>query len=85
MKTQSLCSPSAPIVFPQMQKPLSSVLLKRNYSVSMRMHSKSAQSKLANHKRHHAVKFQDEVWLLLLKKQLGSKEETFCCQKMDCN
>ena len=37
-------------------------------------------------KRHHVVKFQDEVWLLSLKKkQLGSKEETFCRQKKDFN
>ena len=37
---------------------------------------------LAAMKRHHVVKFQDKVWLLLFKKQLGSKEETFCRQKM---
>ena len=33
----------------------------------------------------HIVKCQDEVWLLSLKKQLGSKEEVFCRQKKDCN
>ena len=49
--TNSLYSPSVPIAFPQMQKPLSSVLPKRVYPVSMRMHSKSAQKKLANHKK----------------------------------
>ena len=47
--TKSLYSPCVPIAFPQMQKPLSSVLLKRVYPVYMRMHSKSAQRKLANH------------------------------------
>ena len=36
-------------------------------------------------KSHHVVKFQDEVWSLSLGKQLGSKEETFCRQKKDCN
>ena len=36
-------------------------------------------------KRHHVVKFRDEMWLLTLKEQLGSKEETFCRQKKDCN
>ena len=83
--TKSLYSPSVPIAFPQMQKSLSSVLPKRVYPVSMRIHSKSTQRKLASFKKHHVVKFQDEVWLLSLKKQLGSKEETFCRQKKDCN
>ena len=49
--TKSLYSPSVPIAFPQMQKSLSSVLPKRVYPVFMRMHSKSAQGKLANHKK----------------------------------
>ena len=38
--TKSLYSPSVPIAFPQMQKSLSSVLSKRLYPVSMRMHKK---------------------------------------------
>ena len=49
--TKSLYSPSVPIAFPQMQKPLSSVLPKRVYPVSMRMHSKYTQRKLASHKK----------------------------------
>ena len=49
--TKSLCSPSVPIAFPQMQKSLSSVLPKRVYPVSMRMHSKSTQRKLASYKK----------------------------------
>ena len=49
--TKSLYSTSVPIAFPQMQKSLSSVLPKRVYPVSMRMHSKSAQKKLANRKK----------------------------------
>ena len=48
--TKSLYSPSVPITFPQMQKPLSSVLSKRVYPVSLRMHSKSTQRKLASYK-----------------------------------
>ena len=48
--TNSLYSPSVPIAFPQMQKSHSSVLPKRVYPVSMRMHSKSAQRKVASHK-----------------------------------
>ena len=46
-----LYSPSVPIAFPQMQKPLSSVLPERVYPVSMRMHNNSAQRKLASHKK----------------------------------
>ncbi len=49
--TKSLYSPSVPIAFPRMQKSLSSVLPKRVYPVSMRMHSKSTQKKLASHKK----------------------------------
>ena len=49
--TKSLYSPSVPIAFPQVQKPLSSVLSKRVYPVSMRMLSKSTQRKLAKHKK----------------------------------
>ena len=49
--TKSLYSPSVPIAFSRVQKPLSSVMSKRVYPVSMRMHSKSAQRKLANHKK----------------------------------
>ena len=49
--TNTLYSPSVPFAFPLMQISLSSVLPKRVYPVSMRMHSKSAQRKLANHKK----------------------------------
>ena len=43
------------------------------------------QGNLQAIKRHHVVMYQDEVWLLSLEEQLGSKEETFCRQKNDCN
>ena len=49
--TNSFYSPSVPITFPQMQKSLSSVLPKKVYPNSMRMHSKSTQRKLASHKK----------------------------------
>ena len=49
--TKSLYSPSVPINFPQMQRSFPSVLPKRVYPVSLRMHHKSAQRKLAKHKR----------------------------------
>ena len=51
-----------------MQKLLFSVSPKRVYPVSMRMHSKATQKNLQFIKRHYVVKFQDEVWLLLLKR-----------------
>ena len=54
--TKSLYSPRVPIAFPQMQKSLSSVLRKRVYPFSMRMHSISTQRKLANHEKTSRVK-----------------------------
>ena len=54
--TKSLYSPSVPIIFPQMQKSLPSVLPKRVYPVSLRMHNKSAQGKPAKHKNTSGVK-----------------------------
>ena len=49
--TKSLYCPSVPIIFPQMQKSFPSVLPKRVYPVSLRMHNKSAQRKPAKHKK----------------------------------
>ena len=49
--TNSLYSPSVPIIFPQMQKSSPSVLSKRICPVSLRMQSKSAQRKPAKHKK----------------------------------
>ena len=49
--TKSLYSPSVPITFPQRQKSLSSVLPKRVYPFSMRMHSNSTEGKLESHKK----------------------------------
>ena len=49
--TKFLYSPSNPIIFPQMQKSFPSVLPKRVYPVSLRMHSKSAQRKPAKHQK----------------------------------
>ena len=48
--TKSLYSPSVPVAFPQLQKSLSSVLPKRVYPFSMRVHSKPTQGKVASHK-----------------------------------
>ena len=67
-QTKSLYSPSIPIAFPQMQKPLSSVLPKRVYPFSMRMLSKSTQRKLANHKKTSRGKV-SRRWLVTIAKK----------------
>ena len=56
--TKSLYSPSVPIIFPQMQKPFSSVLSRRVYHVSLRVHSQSSRKKPENIRRHHVTNFQ---------------------------
>ena len=66
--TKSLYSPSVPIASPQMQKSLSSVLPQRVCPFSMQRLSKSAHWDLQAIKGQHVVKFQDEVWLLFLKR-----------------
>ena len=66
--TKALYSPSVPIIFPQMQKCFPSVLPKRVYPVSLRMHNKYAQRKPASSKRHHLKKFKNEIRLLALKR-----------------
>ena len=49
--TKSLYYSTAPIIFQQMQMSFPSVLPKRVYQVSLRMHNKSAQAKTAKHKK----------------------------------
>ena len=66
--TKSLYSPNVPIAFPQKQNSLSSVLPKRFYPVSMRMHSKSAQRKLASHKKTSRVKVSRRSLVSITKK-----------------
>ena len=83
--TKSLYSPSVPIAFPQMQKSLSSVLPKRFYPVSMRKHSKSAQRNWQVIKRHHMLEFQDEVWLLSLKRTTWKQTRNVLSPEKDCN
>ena len=46
--TKRLYSPNGPIAYPQLQKPFSSFLPKRVYPVSMRMHSKYTERKIAS-------------------------------------
>ena len=52
---KSLYSPSVPLLFPKMQKSFPSVLPKRIYPISLRMHNKSAQRKPAKHKKTSRV------------------------------
>ena len=66
--TKYFYSPSVPIAFPQMQKSISSVLPKRVYPVSMRMHSKSTQKKLANHKKTSRGKISRQSLAFIAKK-----------------
>ena len=67
-QTKSLYSPSVRIAFPQMQKSLSSVLPKRVYPVSMRMHSISTQKKLASHKKTSRGKVSGRSLVTITKK-----------------
>ena len=66
--TKSLYPPSVPIAFPQMQNSLSAVLPKRVYPISMRMHSKSTQRKLANHKTTSLFKLSRRSVVIIAKK-----------------
>ena len=84
--TKSLYSPSVPIAFPQMQKSLSSVLPKRVYPVSMRMHSRSAQRKLANPKKTSRGKLSRRNLVTMAKKNnLEAKKKRSVVRKKDCN
>ena len=81
--TNFLYSSSVPIAFPQMQKPLSSVLPKRIYPVSMRRHSKSTQRKLANHKKTSRGKLSRQNLVTVAKKiNLEAKKKGSVVRKM---
>ena len=74
--TKSLYSPSVPIIFRQMQKSFPSVLSERVYPNCLRMHSKSAQRKLANHKntsRGNVDSFHPMYQVDSLKKEINKK------------
>ena len=66
--TQSLYSPSVPIIFPQTQKAFPSILPQIVYLVSLGMHNKSAQRKPAKPKKISLGKFSERVRLLSLKR-----------------
>ena len=80
--TKSLYSPSVPIAFPQMQKSISSVLPQRVYPFSMRMHSKSAQRKLASHKKTFCGKISRQSLVTIAKKnKLEAKKKLSAIRK----
>ena len=80
--TKSLYSLSVPIAFQQMQKSLSSVLPKRVYMVFMRMHSKSTQRKVANHKKTSRGKVSRRTVVIIAKKSnLEAKKKRFLVRK----
>ena len=65
---KSLYAPSVPIAFSLMHKPLSPVLPKRVYPVSMRMPSKSTQRKLARYKKTSSGKVLTRSFVTNVKK-----------------
>ena len=80
--TKSLYSPSVPIAFPQMQMSLSSALPKRVYPVSMRMHSKSTQRKLASHKKTSRGEASRQSLVTIAKKNnVGAKKKRSVVRK----
>ena len=85
--TKSLYSPSVPIAFPQMRKPLSSVLPKSVYPVSMRMHSKSTQRKLASHKKTSRGKVSRRSLVTIAKKNNleAKKKRSFARKRIATN
>ena len=66
--TKFLYSPSVPIAFPQIQKSLSLVLPKEFIHFLCECIVNLLKGNLQAIKRHNVVKFQDEVWLLSLKR-----------------
>ena len=66
--TKFLYSRNVPIAFPQKQKSLSSVLSKRVHPVSLRMHNKSTQGKLASYKKSSQCKVSRRSLVTIAKK-----------------
>ena len=64
-----------------MQKSLSSVLPKRVYPVSMRMHSKSTQRKLASHKKTSRGKVSRRSLVTIAKNNLEAKKKRSVVRK----
>ena len=80
--TKSLYSPSVPIAFSQMQPPFSSTLPERFYPVSIRMHSKYTQKKLASQKMTSCDKVSRQSWVTVAKKNnLEANKESSVVRK----
>ena len=80
--TKSLYSPSVEIIFPQMQKSFPSVLPKRVYPVSLRMHNKSAQRKPAKHEKTSRGSFSKRGSTVVSKRfNLEAKKRHSCVRK----
>ena len=80
--TISLYSPNVQIALPQLERPLSSVLPKKVYPVSMRMQSKPAQRKLANHKKTSRGKDSRQSLVTITKRNnLEAKKKLFVVRK----
>ena len=71
--TKRLYSPSVPIAFPQLQRPLSSLLSKRVIRFQCECIKNLLKGSLQVIKRHHVVKSQDGIWSLLLKNNFEAK------------
>ena len=80
--TKSLYSPSNPIIFPQLQNSFPSVLPKRVYPVSLRMHNKSAQRKPAKHEKTSRGKISKRSLTIVSKTyNMEEKKRHFSVQK----
>ena len=80
--TKSFYSLSVPTAFPQMQKSLSSVLPKRDYPVSMRMHSKFTQRNFGSHKKTSRGKVSRRSLVTIAKKNnLEAKKKRYTVRK----
>ena len=76
--TKSLYSPRVPVLFPQMQKSIPSVVSKGVYPISQRMYSKSTPRKLAKHKKTSRRKIQTRNKKSITKKNnLATKKKSF--------
>ena len=76
--TNLFFSPSAPIIFPQMQKFLPSVMPKRVYPVSLRMHIKTDQRKPVNHKKTSRAKISKRGSTIVAKKYNLETKKRHC-------
>ena len=81
--TKSFSYPTVAIAFPQLQKSRSSVLSEKVCPVSMRLHSKSTEKKLASHKKTSRGKVSWRSFVTIAKKNiLEAKKEHSVVRKI---